>query len=215
MAHIFGAMSVIWQLKMLMMSIYERYVEQIWIDLTCLLWLGGHFWWMDGELHDYKYPNDKPQYDAHTKNTIYIFIIASSIVTFYYIIIKPMQIILSRQKNDNENNLNWKKVEESKSESFVSMFFYSPPPPEAKLENNEGLTLLAGRFPGFFRNWGEYENIHVLFWLLKDTGWALWIPSMVVVFFVPTFLLAIDFVWLTMHVKHGIVDHVHYVSLFV
>ena len=55
--------------------------------------------------------------------------------------------------------------------------------------------------------------MHALFWLLKDTGWVFWIPAMVVLFFVPTFLLALDFVLLTLHIKHGLVDHVHYISI--
>jgi len=62
-------------------------------------------------------------------------------------------------------------------------------------------TGLTPRFPAIFNTWREYENIHILFWLGKDTAWSTDIPSMWVVFVIPTLTIAFDFVLVTSMIK--------------
>lgn len=173
-AHIFGALSLLWQAYILFRSMQKWNLEDVWINVTFLLWLFGHFWWMDGDLHDAQYPNENQIYDQRTRQTGYIFIFASIWISMYYLLLKPLHLLGDSTSHDPViANLNW-------------------------------------RFQFYFKSWKEYENAHSLFWILKDTAWNWWIPPMVVVFFIPTFLLSIDFVWVTLWVKHGLIDHAHY-----
>jgi hypothetical protein len=57
-----------------------------------------------------------------------------------------------------------------------------------------------------FPTWRSYENVHIFFWLAKDTSWNHnWDVSWIV-FSIPTVLIALDFVWQTAHVKVGCVS---------
>jgi hypothetical protein len=47
------------------------------------------------------------------------------------------------------------------------------------------------------QNWREYEHLHTLLWLCKDLSWDLASPLSWVVFIIPTFLIALDFIWMT------------------
>ena len=55
---------------------------------------------------------------------------------------------------------------------------------------------LRPRF-SYFKTWRQYENIHVLFWLGKDYGWAALSPVLWIGFSIPTVLIAIDFCYIT------------------
>jgi hypothetical protein len=176
-AMVFGGVTFAWQLFMLGKSIYKRDLEDIWKNISLTLWLGGHFWWMSGELHDYQYPNDPSVYDQRTRQTGEVFIVALVWVSSYYLILKPFRsagVCGTRPSTVPQN--------------------------------------FQHRFPWYFHSWEEYENIHTLFWLAKDTAWNWWIPSMLLVFLVPTFLLAFDFVWVTLWSRRNLIDHAHYVS---
>ena len=45
---------------------------------------------MSGELHDLKYPEETSIYRARTTDTEYIFVVASSLVTIFFCIVKPL-----------------------------------------------------------------------------------------------------------------------------
>jgi hypothetical protein len=51
---------------------------------------------------------------------------------------------------------------------------------------------LKPRF-SYFRNFRQYENVHMIFWLTKDLAWNLNNPTLWFLCLVPTMLLAIDF----------------------
>jgi hypothetical protein len=53
----------------------------------------------------------------------------------------------------------------------------------------------------FFPTWRSYENVHIFFWLAKDTSWNHNWNVPWIVFSIPTVLVALDFVWQTAHVK--------------
>jgi len=182
-AHIVGGAALLWQLYFFTKSALNRNLDDAWFNSTVFMWLLGHYLWMDGELHDYRFPNKESTYDARTIQSGYIFIAASIWVSLYYIVMKPLRLA-----------------------NYVSYCL------KIDVYQSEKVTW---RFPFYFQSWKEYENIHSLFWLLKDTGWNWWVPSMVVIFFVPTFLLSIDFVWITLWDRKMLVDHAHYLAQLV
>lgn len=73
---------------------------------------------------------------------------------------------------------------------------------------------LQHRFPRYFKNWREYENVHILFWVGKDCAWNLGILPMWIAFFVPTFMVALDFSYLSLRSKRMVIDHAHYLAQF-
>jgi hypothetical protein len=175
---VFGGLTLGWQLFMLSKSLFKLDMEDIWKNVALTLWLGGHFWWMSGELHDYRYPDRPSVYDERTHQTGEVFVVALLWVSAYYLLLKPFRaagVCSSREPS-------------SSPQTFQH------------------------RFPWYFHSWEEYENIHTLCWLAKDTAWNWWIPSMLLVFLVPTFLLAFDFVWVTLWSRGNLVDHSHYLS---
>lgn len=84
---------------------------------------------------------------------------------------------------------------------------------ETQEEKNDP-TALNPRFSFFFKSWTEYEHIHIFFWVGKDTAWNWWIRSMWLVFFIPTLLIGLDFVILTMRSKRLMIDHAHYFAQY-
>lgn len=78
----------------------------------------------------------------------------------------------------------------------------------------DATSSLKPRFSFFFKTWNEYENVHIFFWAGKDTAWNWWIQSMWIVFFVPTFIIGIDFVYITLRTKRLVIDHAHYFAQF-
>lgn len=143
-AHIFGLLSLAWQIYILYRAVAAKNLEDIWINITCLMWLFGHFWWMNGDLHDTQYPNEPSIYDRRTLETGYIFIVASVWIGVYYVCLKPFLLWRSARSN------------------ILSSTY---PSGQASVGRHHW------RFPFYFHSWREYENIHCLFWILKDTGW--------------------------------------------
>jgi hypothetical protein len=165
-----------WQIYQLLKSTLVRDIGDMWKNAALTLWLGGHFWWMIGELHDYHFPNEPPVYDRHTRQTGQIFIAALIWISFYFLLLKPLGLL-------------------NAASSSKSLQKKDPP---------------KWRLSWYFSSWQEYENIHALFWLGKDTAWNWWIPSMLIIFWIPTFLVATDFVVITLYCKRSLIDHAHY-----
>lgn len=55
---------------------------------------------------------------------------------------------------------------------------------------------LVPRF-SYFKSWRQYEHAHIFFWCGKDWSWNYGIPYTWVFFVIPTFLLAVDFIYCT------------------
>lgn len=190
---IFGSLAFGWQVFMLSKSLFLCDLEEIWKNIAMTLWLGGHFWWMSAELHDYKYPNRPSVYNERTIQTGEIFAIALIWVSAYYLILKPFRsagVCFIDKKRDSTSTTTTTTIPNPTVQTF------------------------KWRFPWYFHSWSEYENIHIFFWLAKDTAWNWWIPSMLIVFLVPTLFLAMDFVWVTLWCKRDLIDHAHYCSQF-
>mmetsp|Transcript_13526 Transcript_13526/g.12248 ORF Transcript_13526/g.12248 Transcript_13526/m.12248 type:complete len:368 (-) Transcript_13526:24-1127(-) len=64
----------------------------------------------------------------------------------------------------------------------------------------------------YFRNYRQYENIHTMFWLAKDLAWNLNNTSLWFIFLIPTILLSLDFIIVSMNAKNAVVDTAHYTS---
>jgi hypothetical protein len=135
---------------------------------------------MIGELQDNKYPNADSVYNTYASQASYMLITAMVMVSTYYGIMKPFNLMPSNPRVD---------------------------------EIYDG-TGLQCRFPKFFKSWREYENIHILFWAGKDTAWNFGILPMWIIFAIPTFLIAFDFMWVSLMSKRGVIDHAHYVAQF-
>ena len=72
----------------------------------------------------------------------------------------------------------------------------------------------SGLTPRFscFRDWDQYENIHILLWQGKDYAWNTLNKPMWVAFTLPTLLISADFIWVTGWTEGMIVDHAHYIA---
>jgi hypothetical protein len=79
-----------------------------------------------------------------------------------------------------------------------------------KRTHDESLGLKC-RF-SYFKTWRQYEHLHTLCWLGKDLSWNRLNPYTWVLCFVPTVLIAMDFIWTTYHTKMMMVDTAHYVA---
>jgi hypothetical protein len=53
----------------------------------------------------------------------------------------------------------------------------------------------------YFRNFRQYENVHMIFWLTKDLAWNLSNISLWWLCLVPTFMLATDFLYISSHTE--------------
>ena len=51
-----------------------------------------------------------------------------------------------------------------------------------------------------FRDIREYENLHILLWLLKDTCWVMLWKTMGLIMIVPTILVAFHITWIRRYV---------------
>mmetsp|Transcript_10844 Transcript_10844/g.16510 ORF Transcript_10844/g.16510 Transcript_10844/m.16510 type:complete len:410 (+) Transcript_10844:194-1423(+) len=178
--HVFGALTITWAIYMIIKAIRSRSAEEIFVSVSQFLWLFGNFWWMLGELHDSKFPNEAPWYDQYAYEAGCVVSAALAVISLYYFILKPLGIFPVDAITDAE---------------------YDSP-------------NLVCRFPGLFKSWREYENIHILFWAGKDLAWNLEILVMWCVFAVPTFFIALDFVFVSLWVKRGLIDHSHYCAQF-
>jgi hypothetical protein len=65
-----------------------------------------------------------------------------------------------------------------------------------------------------FESWKQYENVHVLLWLGKDTAWNWEWKLMWLIFSVPTVLIGLDFLHKSLFTKRLMIDHAHYCAQF-
>mmetsp|Transcript_8978 Transcript_8978/g.8017 ORF Transcript_8978/g.8017 Transcript_8978/m.8017 type:complete len:406 (+) Transcript_8978:12-1229(+) len=93
---------------------------------------------------------------------------------------------------------------------FIKPFHILPPTKESeKMYDDTGLNP---RFSFLFATWREYENIHILFWLGKDYGWNKLNPVIWILFLIPTVLIAVDFVLISLFQKNLLIEHCHYIA---
>ena len=59
--------------------------------------------------------------------------------------------------------------------------------------------------------WRNVEHLHTILWLLKDICWACEFKVLWIIFFTLTFILSVDFIWLSYKAPKMLIDTVHYV----
>lgn len=69
---------------------------------------------------------------------------------------------------------------------------------------------LHSRF-SYFKNWRQYEYLHMLFWISKDLSWNRLFKPTWWIAFVMTTLLGVEFIWVS-YKKGYVVDVAHYVA---
>ena len=70
---------------------------------------------------------------------------------------------------------------------------------------------LKPRLPLYFKNWRQYEYLHMLFWVGKDLSWNLmFLPTWVLALSL-TLTLGIDFIWIS-YDKGYVIDTAHYAA---
>ena len=65
-----------------------------------------------------------------------------------------------------------------------------------------------------FRTGRQYENIHVYMWLGKDWAWNAASPITWWISAIPTLYISIDFIYRSSFLRHGIINHIHFIVLF-
>lgn len=96
---IFGTLTLVWSAFMLWRAFWRKSLDEVWTHSAQFMWLFGNFLWMQGELHDYKYPNEPSIYNQRADQGGYIFIAALIWISIYYCIAKPLNITSSREVN--------------------------------------------------------------------------------------------------------------------
>lgn len=184
---IIGALACLYALFLIFRAAYwRRNIGEFWIKMSEFLWLFANYWWMIGELHDDHYG----YFDDHEKSIVDRHTKEAGVVFICTLVwISLYYVVLKPMRF----------LEES---------------PEKSVNAASDSTSLHPRFSFFFKTWHEYENIHIFFWVGKDTAWNWWLQPMWLVFFVPTLLIGLDFVYLTLRSKHMMIDHAHYSAQF-
>ena len=185
---IIGGLACLYAFFLVLRACWRRNISEFWIKFAEMMWLFANAWWMIGELHDdhYGYFDDgeKSIVDKHTKEAGIIFICTLVWITLYYLLLKPLNLL-----------------EETKEEQLLAI-------------KNDPTSHLQPRFSFFFKTWNEYENIHIFFWVGKDTAWNWWLQSMWLLFLIPTLVIGFDFVYLTLRSRRLMIDHAHYFAQF-
>ena len=70
---------------------------------------------------------------------------------------------------------------------------------------------LKPRFSFYFKNWRQYEYMHMLFWIGKDLSWNLMFLPTWILGLSLTLTLGIDFIWIS-YLKGYTIDMAHYVA---
>jgi hypothetical protein len=96
---IFGTLTLIWSAFMLWRACWRKSLDEVWTHSAQFMWLFGNFLWMQGELHDNKYPDEPSIYNQRADQAGYIFIAALIWISIYYCIAKPLNITSSREVN--------------------------------------------------------------------------------------------------------------------
>ena len=184
---IIGSMACLYALFLTFRAaIWRKSISEFWIKMSEFMWLFSNFWWMIGELHD----DHHGYFEDHDKSIVDEYTHQAGIMFIATLIwISLYYIILKPMEllDDEDDDL---------------------------LKDGDGSCKLKPRFPFYFKSWNEYENIHIFFWVGKDTAWNWWIQSMWLVFFIPTLFIGIDFVYLTIKSKRLMIDHAHYFAQF-
>jgi hypothetical protein len=193
---VIGGIACSWSIFLISKSISQRNINEFWSRFADLLWLFANYWWMIGETHDYERPNERSIYEIRTRQAAAMMIASLVWIVSYYLILKPLKFTelnpLFVMSNNGEEQRETEKA-------------------KAKAEEEEGEDHEpVPRFSFYFKSWREYENLHSLFWIGKDTAWVLANTPMWFIFFFPTVAVSIDVTMTTLYKPKLLVDHAHH-----
>jgi len=165
-------------------------------------WLGANFWWMLGELHDHEYGFPAPGtqwYARHNAQAGWLLDSSLIVCGLYSLLLRPM---------------GWLPAPSEAARKPYKRALLRP-----RRAVRWALRLSNGAEQS---DWRVYENMHLFFWLGKDSAWAHFdtgdTPArravMWILFAVPTISVSVDFFVLSVCKREGIVEHAHYVAAF-
>ena len=183
-SYVFGSLAIVFSFLMVCNAVYDGSTNEVFTSTAVLLWIFANFWWMTGDIHDYVLDYPDDDYnDWYDRQTSQAAIMMETGISW----LAFFYLIVKPLK----------------------LFGADDPDTVAAYDT----TGLPPRWPFLFKTWREYENIHIVFWLGKDVAWINLIPSMWVIFLVPTFGIAWDMVFVTFWKKHLMVDHAHNLAI--
>jgi len=151
MGDFFGIVLVFCSWSLFLRLIASGSYDDGFICFTQFLWLAGNMWWMSGEVHDIRYPEEEPAYEVKANQASYAMVSAFLCACVYFVIVRPSYYI--RNKNTNHNN------SQNKNSSVLE---------DTKIPQKMSC------FPRF----KDYERIHVLFWIGKGIACLLCVVVM-------------------------------------
>ena len=89
---IFGSLAVLWSLWLLLYALYDRATDEAFVRMGVLIWIFGNWWWITGEVHDWKYPEETPIYDERTTQTGYILNAGLCWLAVFYLFVRPFKL---------------------------------------------------------------------------------------------------------------------------
>ena len=136
-----GIIGILWAIRIVyVLGVQLRLRRETLHAVVLALWLIGNAIWAFGENWDYTFHGQPGAvYAQHTVWCRYLMVGGVVMLSFYYIVIRP-----------------WRLWDEDLHTEMDEEF-------------SQGKTAQRPRFTFYFRNLREYENAHVLFWLLKGT----------------------------------------------
>ena len=190
--HVFGIAAVLWSAGLLARAVSWRNTKEVATGTAQLIWLLSNVWWMSGELHDLEYPSEPPVYDERMNVAGAGLKAALVLLAFQYAVVQPCDPPLLRTA------------------------------PSSQAEYND--TGLRSKYAAWglgLDTWRDLELVHLFFWLGKDTAWnaacsagagagaGAGLQAMWIIFALPTVLLALDFVHVTLWVQGLVVENAH------
>lgn len=176
----FGILALSWWSIIIYHAIRTKNFDEIFNALSVFLWLFANFWWMTGEVYDYTFPDEQSISEGRTEQCARILEIALCLLTMYYTIILPLNLV---------------QVDEKALKAY----------------NDE---IMKPRF-AYFKNFRQYENVHMYFWIAKDLSWNQSNKLMWLLFLGPTLFLSADYIFLSLLRKNATIDTVHFLSGFI
>jgi len=178
---IFGCLSLMWMTALLIGTIYMRMFADFWLTFGMLLWLLANFWWMVGEFWSENFIDDDDEADLLYARHLSVARVLSTCALVWQLTYFLILRPCNIPADDRRNPI------------LVNLNDRSPRP----------------RFPWLFRDFRDYENLHLLLWTLKDCMWIWGHFELYVLAFVPTFILSVDIVWIYATHKACYVDFAH------
>jgi len=189
----FGCTAVIISFLLVVRAFSNKNWIELYMGMGQFFWLLGNLVWMWGELQDIQYGD-----------------------SYYYPHYTPIN-----------NDYSWKSgLILASTFGYIGLYYVFLPLrlfPKVSEESlqlyNESEVTVHWPLNKLFPTWRNYENIHIFFWLGKDTAWnwrtstmKSYVPNAVWwVFAVPTVLVGLDFVITSASYQYNVVDHIHYI----